>query len=195
MLLRVNQIRCSRGLRPFVLSDTLFTAAREHSLEQQRCGYMGHDSPDPNRRTLVQRMQLAGYDGVMYGEVVAWGYKDTCAVVEGWMNSREHRAILVDGDLTEAAFSRVGDYWTGNFGTPRCGTYAPPSARTAAPQPCAPQAYAPQPCSPYGSPYAQPAVRAPLAQTPMAPSSRRYVPPPAVPVQAPRATRAPLRGG
>ena len=31
----------------------------DHSLEQQRHGYMGHGSPDPNRRTLLQRMQIA----------------------------------------------------------------------------------------------------------------------------------------
>ena len=136
VLQHVNQIRRSQGLRPLAWSDTLHACARAHSEEQCRYGYMGHESPDPSRRTLVQRMHLAGYQGQMYGEVVAWGYDDAQSVVEGWMNSREHRAILVDGEMTEAAFSRVGQYWTGNFGTPRIapparyGPPATPSSRT-----------------------------------------------------------------
>ena len=130
VLRHVNQIRRSQGLRPLAWNDTLHACARAHSEEQCRYGYMGHESPDPSRRTLVQRMHLAGYQGQMYGEVVAWGYDDAQSVVEGWMNSREHRAILVDGEMTEAAFSRVGQYWTGNFGTPRIAPtarYGPPS--------------------------------------------------------------------
>lgn len=119
ILQEVNCIRTQRGLRPFTWSPLLYRAAREHSREQQEHGYMGHGSPDPDRRTLLQRMQLVAYPGVMYGEVVAWGYRDARAVVEGWMNSPEHRAILIDGDLSEAGFARVGQYWTGNFGAVR----------------------------------------------------------------------------
>jgi len=168
---------------------------------------MGHQSPDPARRTLVQRMHLAGYQGQMYGEVVAWGYDDAQSVVEGWMNSREHRAILIDGEMTEAAFSRVGQYWTGNFGTPRIaptarygppstpqpsrGTYAPtPSARSLP----APTVQTPAPrMAPPAPSMAVPSYRAPTSQ-PRRQVQRYFAPVQPGPRPAPT-YRAPARGG
>ena len=181
VLQHVNQIRRSQGLRPLAWNDTLHACARAHSEEQCRYGYMGHESPDPSRRTLVQRMHLAGYQGQMYGEVVAWGYDDAQSVVEGWMNSREHRAILVDDEMTEAAFSRVGQYWTGNFGTPRIA----PSARYGPPAMPPSAGYAPRAPSP--SPTYAPALRSPSVST---------VPPPpsaAVPSYRPPQPRPPVQ--
>jgi uncharacterized protein YkwD len=119
VLARVNQIRRSRGLRALAWNSQLHVAAYEHSQEQQTHGYMGHGSPDPARDQLGERIQLAGYDGSAWAEVVAWGYRDVNGVVQGWMDSPPHRKILIDPELTEAAFSRAGLYWTGNFGTPR----------------------------------------------------------------------------
>ncbi|MGE0193359.1 MAG: CAP domain-containing protein [Planctomycetota bacterium] len=116
---RVNQIRRARGLQPFTWCSTIWRAAYDHSMEQHVHGYMGHGSPDPRRERLAQRMQLAGYDGRLFGEVVAWNYRTVEGVVRGWMNSPSHRSILLDRKMTEAAFSRVGMYWTGNFGLPR----------------------------------------------------------------------------
>jgi uncharacterized protein YkwD len=47
------------------------------------------------------------------------GYDGPRSVVAGWMNSRGHRKILMDPGLEEAAFSRVGAWFTGNFASPR----------------------------------------------------------------------------
>lgn len=193
VLQHVNQIRRSQGLRALAFDDALYACARAHSEEQCRHGYMGHESPDPSRRTLVQRMHLAGYQGQMYGEVVAWGYDDAQSVVEGWMNSSEHRAILVDAEMTEVAFSRVGQYWTGNFGTPRIAPtrrYGPPShvppatsapSRTPAPSR---STYVPSPRS----------LPAPSVQS--APPPTRTAPPPpsaAVPTYRPPQPRQPVQ--
>ena len=119
MLEQVNRVRAQHSLRSLRFHPTLWIAARDHSIEQDRHRYMGHGSPDPSRRELTQRMALAGYRGSVFAEVVAWGYPDVASVVEGWMNSADHRRILLDPELTEAGFSRVGEYWTGNFGAPR----------------------------------------------------------------------------
>lgn len=139
VLERVNQIRRARGLRPFTWCSTIWRAAYDHSMEQHVHGYMGHGSPDPRRERLAQRMQLAGYDGRLFGEVVAWNYRTVEGAVRGWMNSPSHRSILLDRQMTEAAFSRVGMYWTGNFGLPRPAVRwrpAPPRRRgTSAPAP------------------------------------------------------------
>jgi uncharacterized protein YkwD len=119
VLERVNQIRRARGLHDFAWQSQLWRAAYDHSTEQQVHGYMGHGSPDPRRERLSQRFRQAGYEGNYYGEVVAWNYRTVEGVVRGWMNSPSHRAILLDCKMTEAAFARVGSYWTGNFGLPR----------------------------------------------------------------------------
>lgn len=132
VLERVNQIRRARGLHDFAWQSQLWRAAYDHSTEQQVHGYMGHGSPDPRRERLSQRFRQAGYEGNYYGEVVAWNYRTVEGVVRGWMNSPSHRAILLDCKMTEAAFARVGSYWTGNFGLPRARAAtrpAPPAGR------------------------------------------------------------------
>jgi hypothetical protein len=184
----VNRIRRARGLRPLAWNERLRLAAAEHSHEQYRHGYMGHGSPDPNRRTLIQRIRLTGYDGRCFGEVVAWGYKTPEAVVEGWMNSPDHRAILVDRDLSEVGFSRVGDYWTGNFGAPR----TPRPVATYAPVRRPPVAAAP---APRRRPEPSYAYAAPAPTSAPAPPVRSYFQPPRpTPTPAP-ARRVPARSG
>ena len=114
----VNRIRASKGLRPFRWNVDLYRAACDHSAEQDRFGYMGHGSPDPRRDDLGDRVRQAGYGARGWAEVVAWGYHGPADVVQGWMDSSGHRHILLDPDLVDAGFSRVGDYFTGDFGTP-----------------------------------------------------------------------------
>lgn len=204
VLAHVNQIRRSQGLRALRWNPWLYRAAGEHSREQCCHGYMGHDSPDPARATLVQRMHQAGYQGVMYGEVVAWGYRDPQSVVEGWMNSREHRAILVDRELTEAAFSRVGQYWTGNFGAPMAAPPKQPAPRST-PARSAPSStqWTPRTSRRLPPPAVRVQQRSPTpSAVPVVPSAARSTPrvqtyfPPPRPVPAPQPMhRPPARGG
>lgn len=115
-----NRMRAEHGLAPFRWSDPLFRAARDHSAEQARYGYMGHGSPDPARDDLADRLRFADCGRLRaWAEVVAYGYEGPASVVDGWMNSRGHRKILLDPNLEEAGFARVGDYFTGNFATGR----------------------------------------------------------------------------
>ncbi len=171
VLEQVNRIRAQHSLRALRFQPTLWTAARDHSKEQDQHGFMGHGSPDPSRRELGQRMALAGYRGRVYAEVVAWGYPDVASVVEGWMNSTEHRRILLDAELTEGAFSRIGQYWTGNFGAPS--RLAPVSAPRA-----------PSRAAPRAAPRATPVPRASRPRR-AAPAPRKRVTAPRKRVTAP----------
>jgi hypothetical protein len=179
----VNRLRAARGLRPFDFHPTLHAVAHRHSQDQHRRGYMGHVSPDPSCRTLRQRMANGGYDGRTYAEVVAKGYRDVPSVIDGWMNSRSHREILLDPGLTQAGFARVSDLWTGNFGTPMP---ARPTWMRPAPAP----RYVPAaPRTPTAATLPAPAPRAP-AFAPSIPPPTAYAPPPAYtpappPVSAP----------
>ena len=176
LLEHVNRVRAQHVLRPLRFHTLLWVAARDHSAEQQRHGYMGHGSPDPSRRRLAQRIQQAGYVGRVFAEVVAWGYPDTASVVEGWMNSPDHRRILLDPELTEAGFSRVGEYWTGNLGTPT--PYASSAPISGPPARSAPPARSVAPETPW-RPEPTPAPRA------QAPAPRRATPRPVPPQRTP----------
>ena len=184
----VNRVRAQHLLRPLRFQPALWIAARDHSGEQDRHRYMGHGSPDPSRRELAQRMAQAGYRGYVFAEVVAWGYPDVPSVVEGWMNSTEHRRILLDSELTEAAFSRSGEYWTGNFGAPsRSGAISSPRPQASAPPP---RTFQQAPSFPRAAPAPRP--QASVAPTPTlrrapAPLPQRAAPRPvAKPAPAPR---------
>lgn len=202
MLARVNRVREVHDLRPLAPDARLFRAAKDHSWEQARHGFMGHGSPDPERRTLTQRVRLAGFDGSAFGEVVAWGYPSLGAVVEGWMNSPDHRRILLDPELTVAGFGQVGEYWTGNLGAPRrslplaeapnyarggrtLDPAAGPAAARALPAPYqaaarpAPAAPAPAPRAVPPAAVPAPSVRAPAAAVPPAPRAAPLAPAPA----------------
>ena len=164
----VNDLRRARGLHVFSWSNVLWRAAVYHSEEQHRHGYMGHDGKDSRRRRPMQRMEWAGYRGAAYGEVVAWNYRTVAAVVRGWMNSPSHRAILLDREMREAAFSRVGRYWTGNFGAPRvrlrrqqAPVRGPQRVWRRGQRPAAPPA--PRPAPPGWTPYRP---RAPISSAP-----------------------------
>lgn len=190
MLSLVNRVRSTHDLRPLAPDEQLWKAAKDHSWEQARYGYMGHDSPDPARRTLIQRTRLAGFEGSAVGEVVAWGYTSQQAVLEGWMNSPGHRRILLDPELTLAGFGQVGEYWTGNLGAPRRGlplAQAPDYARTqgsartpAARTPDVPALPAPARAAPAPQPRVAPVAPSEIQRPPAA-----APPVPAAPVRRP----------
>ncbi len=142
-LTEVNRLRGQQGLAPVRYEARLYAAAYAHSVEQMKDGYLGHDSRDPARATLGQRVGLEGYIGRTYAEVVAKDFPDARSVVAAWMDSPRHREVLLDPDLTEAAFARVDgpasrtNRWTGDFADP--GRSFTPIPAPAPPPPAPPQ--------------------------------------------------------
>jgi uncharacterized protein YkwD len=139
VLAEVNRYRANQGLPAIRYEARLFAAARLHCDEQLRHNYLGHSSPDPERARLSQRLGQEGYIGRMYAEVVATNYFDVKSVVDAWMQSPTHRAVLLDAELSEGAFCRMDasdrqtNRWTGDFGAPvavKTALIAPPPAPT-----------------------------------------------------------------
>ncbi len=129
----VNQARKSRrncgntafnAARPVRWNDSLAEAARRHSEDMARSNFLSHDGSDGS--TAAQRVERAGYRYRITGENIAGGPMKPEDVVAGWINSPTHCANLMNPAFTEmgVAFavdrkSRMGVYWTQEFGAPR----------------------------------------------------------------------------
>jgi uncharacterized protein YkwD len=70
------------------------------------------------------RIKAAGYKYSVSGENVAWKYKTPKAVVEGWMDSTQHKMNILNKDYTEIGIGMAKNakgerYWAQVFGTPK----------------------------------------------------------------------------
>jgi thermitase len=135
----INRERATYGLPGLLTHSALRQASQRHSNDMAlslACRHDGSDGSSP-----YTRMRDAGYSSP-YGEIVACGQTSPAAVVQAWMNSEGHRAIILCGSCTEfgAGFREANDgyrrYWTVTFGSRRVsGPTATivPSATPAAP--------------------------------------------------------------
>ncbi len=116
----INDVRRAHGLRPIAPSKGLRAAARHHSLDMMARGYFAHTSPTGS--TLTHRVVRSGF--VTYGqwwagETLAWGYGSQgtpAAVVKAWMQSPEHRAILLSARYHLVGIGRVYGTFLGHPG-------------------------------------------------------------------------------
>lgn len=125
-----NSFRADEDRPPVESNDKLAHAARDFAAYMARTGRYGHTADD---RTPSERAQAAGYAYCVVAENIAYQYRSAGfagarelaqAFVQGWIDSPEHRANLVDGNLTEigvgVARDEKGRYFAVQlFGRPR----------------------------------------------------------------------------
>lgn len=68
--------------------------------------------------SFVDRIQAEGYRMQTGGENIAAGHRDVAEVMQGWMDSRGHRANILNASFREIGVGRSGDYWCVVFATP-----------------------------------------------------------------------------
>jgi uncharacterized protein YkwD len=122
----INGIRASNGLSALATNGSLASAAREHSQDMASNGYFSHyglngSGPD-------SRAKANGYSFSMIGEDIYAGnmnLNSPSAAVNAWMNSAEHKAIILNGSFTEIGVgywcdpnSAYEGYFTADFGRP-----------------------------------------------------------------------------
>jgi uncharacterized protein YkwD len=133
MLDLVNQTRGSRrtcgdtvfaAARPLRWNHALAEAARRHSADMARFNYLSHSGRDGS--TAAQRIERAGYRYRAMGENIAGGQTTAEDALAGWLRSPGHCATLMNPAFTETGVavavdrkSRMGVYWTLEFGAPR----------------------------------------------------------------------------
>jgi uncharacterized protein YkwD len=111
ILVEVNRVRHVRGLRPLQASTPLETAALHHSRAMALDGFFRHSSSDggPFWRRLKYYYPASGYHSWHVGENLLWMSPDIDAkkAVSMWLNSPEHRKIMLDPDFRELGLSAV----------------------------------------------------------------------------------------
>ena len=109
---RVNQVRAQHGLAPFRMNTALGRAAGAHSAAMIAGGGLSHGS-------LQSRLHRY-LSAATYGEAIAWmpGRLGTAAsVVNAWLNSPPHRAILLSPQFHRIGVGAVHGRMGGQRGT------------------------------------------------------------------------------
>jgi len=123
LLSQVNSFRASRGLSTLVVSDSLTLAAKWMATDMSVNNYFSHTSLDG--RSPTQRMADAGYPAfsTWAGEDLAAGYTSAAQVLQGWINSPAHLAVLMNPAYraigigrSYSSGSQYGWYWDADFG-------------------------------------------------------------------------------
>ena len=126
----INRARAQHGLGKLRHARLLDRAAAAHSRDMVRRDFFSHNSPGGS--TPSQRIDRTGYLSGAHswaiGETIAWGtgrLATPASIVRGWLNSPEHRAILLDGRFRDLGIGvaigapsegRRGATFTGDFG-------------------------------------------------------------------------------
>jgi uncharacterized protein YkwD len=103
----VNSFRSAQGLARLALSDTLTFASKWMATDMAVYDYFSHTSRDG--REPVERMSDAGYPGrqTYTGENMAAGYASANEVLNGWINSPAHYAVLTNPNYRAIGVGRA----------------------------------------------------------------------------------------
>jgi uncharacterized protein YkwD len=111
VLANINSFRGDHGLAPLRLSAKLTAAARSHSTEMAQRGYFSHDSANGSSfdRRISRYYPLKGARYWSVGENLLWSSPsvDSTGALTMWVNSPEHRKILLTARWREVGLSAV----------------------------------------------------------------------------------------
>jgi uncharacterized protein YkwD len=111
VLANVNLFRHQHGLGALRLSSKLEAAARLHSTEMAQRGYFSHDSANGTSfdKRIARFYSLGGKRYWSVGENLLWSSPDVTAsgALDMWLNSPEHKKILLTGRWREIGLSAV----------------------------------------------------------------------------------------
>jgi uncharacterized protein YkwD len=116
----VGRIRADRGLAPLTRSTALEVVAQRHGVDMVARRYFAHVSPSGG--TVDKRARRAGYlTGPCWilGEDLGWAPPSVAsaqAVVDAWMESPSHRAVILDPRFREIGVGLVAGAPVGGEG-------------------------------------------------------------------------------
>jgi uncharacterized protein YkwD len=116
----VNRERAARGHAALATNGTLANAALGHSADMLGMHRMTHDGSDGS--TLADRLNRLNYPYSTAGEIIAASNNNPLSeqdVVNLWINSPRHFAIMFSNDYSEMGGGESSGYWTIDFGKER----------------------------------------------------------------------------
>lgn len=113
----VNSDRAKAGCGAVTVNEKLTEAAQQHSQDLAHHQTLSHTGSDGS--SFVDRYSRVGYSWSTAGENIASGHTTPESVMEGWMNSSDHRANILNCQFEEigVGLAQPGSYWTQDFGT------------------------------------------------------------------------------
>jgi uncharacterized protein YkwD len=111
VLAAINRARAGHGLRPLRPAKGLAAAAALHSREMADDGFFAHESPGGGAFWLRVRSfyPATGFHRWFVGETILWTSPDADAggAVRDWLDSPEHRQILLGSTWREVGVAAV----------------------------------------------------------------------------------------
>ncbi len=113
----ISKFRKSRGLPPVTLDPQLAAIAAKHAAAMSARDKLAHVLPGEG--SFPRRLSAGGYDAANAAENIGAGYHTLDDAIAGWKASPQHRANMLDRDVTEigiaVAYTDKGkfhDYWS-----------------------------------------------------------------------------------
>jgi uncharacterized protein YkwD len=110
VILKVNEERGLQGFDPLWHNAQLSTAARRHSEDMATNNFISHIGSDGS--TPGDRVNEAGYTGIIKGECLGGGYTTAESWIEALMASDLHRQILMNPLADRIGVGYQSSYWT-----------------------------------------------------------------------------------
>lgn len=102
LLLDTNIQRSTLKEAPLLLNNQLTKAAQVKANDMATKNFWSHNTP--NGRTPWSFINATGYQFAAAGENLAYGFTSSNAVMNGWMNSTEHRINILNNVFTQVGF-------------------------------------------------------------------------------------------
>jgi uncharacterized protein YkwD len=120
----INRERRAEEASELKVNPRLMAAARLHAENMAKLDQGSHELEDIQEewQTPAGRLAYVKWQGMTWGENIAWGSGDAEIAVRNWMKSEGHRKNILNGDFTEIgvglARGPTVPYWCAVFGGP-----------------------------------------------------------------------------
>jgi uncharacterized protein YkwD len=106
----INAVRAGHGLGAVAADGGLASGARSYSHSMARHNFFGHGS----WYQRIRRHTRSSTIGEILGYVQSVSRRrEARSIVNAWMHSSEHRAIILDGKFHRAGVGRAWAHWNG----------------------------------------------------------------------------------
>ncbi len=105
----------TESTEPLFWHPNLDAAAEAHGQDMFDRNVLSHVGSDGS--TLGDRLVVAEYEAIAFGENVAKGPRTPAEVIQAFKDSPAHCSVMASPHFRQVGISKVGDFWVLDFGT------------------------------------------------------------------------------